>query len=297
MMVTLTPHNGSEIKKYKKFLEKEEIFNYPYRYEGVEYNYVIFKKLGKVTASLVLTEDKGVSRNQMVHAGWAFFHFNRVIVEARIQLIPDINRPILVLQEGKKQLRKAEWNPDFKMSPFQEEIRRLYEVLDTGLKVKEKLHNILLDMQALEKKMLERGYLIDEDTEQMIGFNIDHYRTMYHQGKEIIRSLPTLKKLKAHVEKLKGSLAGEDEHLRQSLYVFLDAFTADKTVEDLLSSNESFEKDEWGDPVQMLEGEAGLRQYEAKLRKEVEHIYETEIVKDIRNLPEDGSSLFNGRKD
>ncbi|GIP41192.1 hypothetical protein J31TS4_44720 [Paenibacillus sp. J31TS4] len=281
----LAPALTEQIKKHRKFLEKEEVFPYAYQNGDTLYYYVVFTRFGKGTGSVILSDGTAPpTREEQLRAGWAFFHFNRVLIEAGNQLVKDIARPVDLLETVRTQLRKAQWNEAFRLDKFASDLSGVYEALDTGVGTIDELNDIFLSMQALEKRVLDRGTLLDEDVQQMVEWNIAHYRKMYHQGRLLLRELPAFARLKAHIGSLKGSLKGEEEQLRQSVFTGLDALTVNANVQVLKDSNASFENDEKGNPVAMKEGEAGLDQHDEYLRKKNDYVFHNTILHDIRNL-------------
>lgn len=170
------------------------------------------------------------------------------------------------------------------MQSFQEELTKLYETIEFSVQTQTKLNDIFLEMQEIEKHALERGFIRDDDVNRMIDLNVQHYLSTYEQGRKMIQTLPIKEKIKAHITGLKGQMGGENEKLRKSLYTYLDALTTKPNVNQLMKSNASFEKDEYKNPIVISEGPEGLKQMENSLRKEIDYIFETNIVKDFRNL-------------
>lgn len=283
MAVTATSEMQGVIKRYKKLLESEELFQYAYKPGETRYYYVTYARFGKTTGSIILSDDPASKRSELLEADQAFFHFNRVLQEAGTQLVKDIQRPTELLEKLKQQLRQAEWKQEFGLKPFEEDIYRLYQALDLGIGVKDKLHAIFLKMQALEKEVRERGYFSESELELMIGWNLEHYRIMYEQGREMIAVLPVMDRLKGHLAGLQGTVADENEKLRQSLWTGLDALTTDKNVKVLMASNATFEQDAAGKRIAMKENEEGLQQFEEESRAVVEALYRN-TIKEIRNL-------------
>jgi hypothetical protein len=268
---------------YKRFWEKVEIYPYGYKYNNRMLNYAVFTRLGKVTGTAVVAEAGRVGREAALHAAWHFFQFNRVILEAADQLTKDINQPADSIEQSNELLRRSLWLQEFQMERYMDQVIELQNVFELAVAVKSQLNRLLQDMQTIEQTMLQRGYLQDEDTARMIELNVLHYRTMYHQGKELVRVLPMMEQLQRHFDSLQGKLDGVHEQARKQLYMLMDSFTRRDAVAKLLKSNASFEKDEYGQPVQMPEKEDRFAFYETKLRHEIAYIFRKKVVPQLRN--------------
>ena len=286
MAIAYNAQMEKEIKRYKRFMETENRFSYRYLHNGEFYFNVVYLRFNKAVGSIVLPAGPSASREDLIRADWAFFQFNRVITEARDQLLPDLKRPIYLLVDTKRDLTQAKGRPVFSLDPLSQQLETVFHAFDLGISAIPKLETIYESMQALEKRVLDRGYLTDDDVNAMGDLNISHYRTMYHQGRELIAALPALKAILDQITPLKGQLSGEDERLRHRLHTNLEALTREDSVSRLLKSNASFERDAEGRPVQMKPGEEGLLQYEENLRKKIEVIYQTKIMGNLRNLPQ-----------
>ncbi len=275
---------AAEIKHYTKILESKQLFSYSYKKEQTFFYYVVFSRLGKPTGSLILTSNPYATKEERLHAGRAFFHFNRVIGEAADQLVPDIRRPLDLFENTRQLLRKAQWKSAFDLDPLNDAIYHFYDVMDSIFADKEKLKAILLSVQESENRVLNRGYLLDEDVERMLELNVLHYRIMYRQGRMLIGALPHMLSIKRHLEQLEDVLDAEEQALRKTLHACLDAMTVKRSVKVLKKSNASFEKNYDGQLLLKAEGAEGLKHYKEKARNELESIYLQAAKRDIRNL-------------
>jgi hypothetical protein len=284
MALTATPEMTKEIKRHKRLLERENLYTYAYKHGDCLYSHVLYLRFGKATGSLILSDCPNPSREDLIRADQAFFHFNRIIIEARTRLIRDAARPIDLVQDTKRDLQQAQGDPLFSLDAFRKELTDVYTVFDTVIGVFGELESLFKAMQALEKRVLDRGYMTDEGLEEMIGYNLGHSRVMYHQGRELVSILPVMKRLREHMDSLKGRLGGEREKLRRQLATNLGGLTHPKSVKTLMQSQSTYEKDALGNTLVVKPGDEGLRQIEEIARKDFDYVYRTRIQKDLRNL-------------
>lgn len=283
MTVTVTSNIQSQIDEYKKFLEKEHVFTYAYEKDSHLYYYVGYTRFNKLSGLVILSEtDQDPVR--LRHAAESIFQFNRVVIESSSELIANINRPIEEVQQAQRLLQQARNTPSLQMQALEPHIQSVQQGLDIVIDAIPELQNTFKSIQSLERKVLDEGIVRDEDVAAMIDYNLHHYAVMYHQGQVQLSIMPDLNRIKQHLADRKGTLAGQDEQLRQQLYTLTDAMTLEQNVQTLRTSQAKFEYDGQGRPISLSTGEDGVRQMIAYHREYMKYKFDTEIIKDFRNL-------------
>lgn len=284
MTLTVTSNIQSQIDEYKKWLEKEHVFTYAYEKDTHLYYYVGYTRFNKLSGLVILSEtDQDPVR--LRNAAQSVFQFNRIVIESSSELISNINRPIEEVEKGKRLLQQAQQNASFQMQSQSEDISIIMNAIDLTIQSIPELQTIFKQIQGLERKVLDEGILRDADVEQMIHYNLQHYMTMYRQGQAQIEILPHLERVRQHIEVLEGQLSNTtDQQLRRELFNFLNAMTIDKNVQKLRESQSTFQQDGQGKPISLPSGEEGVHQMAAYLREYMQYKFNTEIIKDFRNL-------------
>jgi hypothetical protein len=269
-------------KSYKKILETYDIYPYSYRDEkDTDYFYVSYKRFNKVNGAVILTNDNSQKKHEIIEAFKMIYNFNRTMAEALDQMIPDIKKPVSVLQEIKILLSEAE--SEF-LSVFDNDmesvINDFYKLLDHVIRFPEELVIILKEMQAIEKDVLNRKYLLKENVNRMMELNAKHYQIMYDQGRS---QLKAIEKARILLEEIKLLDMSEKINNKQ-LIVHLNIFSADRAIKDVKKSQATFEIDEYGNKVTFSSGKVGLEEYKEIFYRRVDYIFEKNIKKKLRNF-------------
>ncbi|MED1865898.1 hypothetical protein P4V41_20830 [Fictibacillus nanhaiensis] len=270
----------SKANEYKKIFENIDIYPYCYCEANTSYYYVSYKRFNKISGVAILTEKNNSTKHEVINAFKMIYTFNRIMSEAIDQMVPDIRKPVSVLQEIKILITEAE-NRLFKVfEKIKSETNELKTILDEIIDFPEKLIIILKEMQAIEKSVLDSKCLLKENVERMMELNIKHYQIMYSQGRA---QLEGIKKARIILEELAQVNESERKEINQ-LLSHLKLFSAERAVIDVNKSQSTFEKDEYGNKITLSQGEKGLEEYKEMFYKRANHIFENNIKHNLRNF-------------
>ncbi|MGM0807387.1 MAG: hypothetical protein ACQET8_22025 [Bacillota bacterium] len=273
-----------DAKKYKKFLETYEIYPYSYYNNGKNFYYVSYQRFNKSNGMVILSESENVTDQYIVSAFKMMYNFNRIMREALDQMIPDIKKPVSVLQEIKLLLFEVESINDVNFSNLSKDFQNLHFVIDEVVSFPDKLIKILKEMQAIEKKVLNRKHLLSVDVDRMLELNISHYQIMYSQGRAQLRGLGSAIVIIKYLKEQLGQVSQPDKQKIRQLIKYLEIFSEDRAVRDLTNSQSTFEKDEHGNKVFFSPDEKGLDEYKEMFYKRVDHILDNHIKNYLRNF-------------
>lgn len=273
-----------DAKKYKKFLETYEIYPYSYYNNGKNFYYVSYQRFNKSNGMVILSESENVTDQDIVSAFKMMYNFNRIMREALDQMIPDIKKPVSVLQEIKLLLFEVESINDVNFSNLSKDFVNLHFVIDEVVIFPDKLIKILKEMQAIEKKVLNRKHLLSVDVDRMLELNISHYQIMYSQGRAQLRGSGSAIVIIKYLKEQLGQVSQPDKQKIRQLLKYLEIFSEDRAVRDLTNSQSTFEKDEHGNKVFFSPDEKGLDEYKEMFYKRVDHILDNHIKNYLRNF-------------
>ncbi|MBD7966287.1 hypothetical protein [Fictibacillus norfolkensis] len=269
-------------KKYKKFIEKFEIYPYSCYNNGKKFYYVSYQRFNKSNGMVILSESENVTDQDIVSAFKMMYNFNQIMREALDQMIPDIKKPVSVLQEMKVLLEEVESTTGLELKG--NEIKNLYYMIDQVVSFPDKLIRILKEMQAIEKVVLDRKYLLREDVDRMMELNFLHCKIMYTQGREQLKAIEDARVIIGY---LKGQLSDGTKDVNKKvkqLIFYLETFSEERAIRDLNRSQASFEKDEYGNKIMIGPGEEGMQEYKRIHYRAVDHILDNHIKNYLRNF-------------
>jgi hypothetical protein len=270
-----------DIKKYKKLFENYEMFTYSFKNYGKYFYYVSYFRFNKCTGIAILHDGKEVEKEEIYLAFKMMNNFNRIICDTRDQLVPDIKRPISVFQELKSLLHEAMVSAGHFLSEVKEDIILLEKMADLMISFPDELRLIFKELQAIEKEVLDRGYLLEENVNRAQELNFLHCEIMYNQGREQLKGTKYAQRI---INQLKLVEINDLNKKIKILMKHLQLFSSEQAVSEIMASQATFEKDEHGNKITFKPGEEGLEEYKQMFYKRVDHILENHIKNYLRNF-------------
>lgn len=272
---------NNDIRNYKKLFENYEMFTYSFKNHDNYFYYVSYFRFNKCTGIAILHDEKEVEKEEIYLAFKMMNNFNRIICDTRDQLVPDIKRPISVFQELKSLLQGAMISEGHFLSEVKEDITLLEKMADLMISFPYELRLIFKEIQAIEKEVLDRGYLLEENVNRAQELNFQHCKIMYNQGREQLKGI---KYAQSIIKQLKSV---DKDHLNKDIKLLmkhLQLFSSEQAISEIMASQSSFEKDEYGNKITFSSGEKGLEEYKGMFYKRVDHILENHIKDYLRNF-------------
>jgi hypothetical protein len=271
-------------KKYKRLLETYELYPYSFFNGDKYFHFVSFQRFNKSTGMVILSDLENVTDQEIVTAFKMIYNFNRIMREALGQMIPDIKKPVTVLQEMKVLLGEVESITGFPLDSKPTDVAKLYSMIDEVVSFPDKLIKILKEMQAIEKTVLDRKYLLKEDVDRMMELNFLHCKIMYSQGREQLNGIKNARVIIGHLKDQLNNISESDKQKVKQLIYYLEIFSEERAIKDLNNSQATFEKDEHGNKITIAPGEKGMEEYKEIHYRAVDHILENHIKNHLRNF-------------
>ncbi|MET3730255.1 hypothetical protein ABID52_003896 [Fictibacillus halophilus] len=270
--------------KYKKLLETYELYPYSYLINNKYFYFVSFQRFNKSTGMVIIADSKNYTDQEIISAFKMIYNFNRIMREALDQMIPDIKKPVSVLQEMQILLTEVESMTGSTLKKSENEVKNLNFMINEVVGFPDKLVEILKEMKAIEKTVLDRKYLLSDDVDRMMELNFLHCKIMYSQGREQLKGIEDaqviVRRLKEQIDDFSDS---QKKKIKQLIY-YLEVFSEERAIRDLNKSQATFEKDEFGNKITIAPGEAGMEEYKQIHYKAVDNILEDHIKNHLRNF-------------
>ncbi|MBO8164392.1 MAG: hypothetical protein H0Z34_11830 [Brevibacillus sp.] len=282
MKVQETPEIKTQIKKYKKWLEKAELFPYTFKWNDKEYCYVFYKRVGGRAGILILDlHAQVVSREEAEVVAVKVGNYNSIVVEGNRKLSRDKNRPIWPIQNMIAILDQLEpvCSSFADFHEIQDDWHGFRQTLQTIFTGQQRLQEIYDEMQKVDDTVHEkRNYtLIPEDVEEMRKLIREWQRIMYTEGRLQLESIPAVRRIQAFLKQYRNRVNLQTRPAVEKLLHLIKKYLDPDSLKILHRSLSGFEKDEHGRPVTFAPGERGIEQmmemYERRSKFDLQRVF------------------------
>lgn len=280
MLQMKAPNTVTEkIKKHKRFLEKEDVWNYAYQDNGKLYLIVQYIRFNKIIGTLILTNEGEEPRKEEAIKPYQIFNRYNSIVHGVISvMIPEMQKSYKAYEDL---LRDLEHYKEMLLmhSSNKEIVREYIESVQRVVQTRRDIPNIVYGTRDLQNKILkEQGFFTEADLEQMQRFAEEFNRTQFIFAVEQLEKMD----LGREVLSLLRNIQQKDKRLKE-LIKNLDYHLSDRSMGVLIKAHKEQTKTFDGREKNYSPGEKGINEMLENYRDIVNQSTESKLSYTLRN--------------
>lgn len=283
MKVTETGYVRAQIEKYKRFLEKPELFNHSAMMNDRQYYLVQYWRLGKKEAVgyLVLRPDGDVVlHGEALPVVRLFLSHNLAAHKMMNDFATDKDKPVWMYEQKRDHLQALLPQCESRMdSPLREDVRQLMHVCEKMVESRERLQRIYDQGMNNIKAFFARGYTVPEDEEILRGLLFESDYILYDRLRAQALIRDSVDRLLAYFSDMQIPLDQQLAKKRSELISLLRTYK-DKNLRDITDQSiRSFEMYTADVPVPFRSAEHLTQVYQ----KQNEIVFQKTIPQKLRN--------------
>lgn len=275
---------NKQIKSYKKWLEKAELFTYEFRHLDNSYYKVRYSKYrsSQPTGFLIMTSDGGIIPfEEAKFVLKQFDRYNSCILGAAEKLSNYKEIPVKIFDELQEYLRIIK-----EIGPHLE--KDIIKALNLGkdyIFQKKRFDEIYQELKEIDYTVQQkRGYLTLNEVEKVYILLSEYNKSLYHSLRESRETISSFSALYQFCQKNQQKIIKINSFAFKRLDHILEALTRKSNIDTLHETLREFEQDENGNQISFTVGEKGLQEYVEKLNKRGNKQFEQNLIPLIRNL-------------